>query len=238
MRAWNPTSLMVGAPIPALDFPRTRFLPHEINQPYKYWIDSMKHLLALLVLSFAALNVQAQEDAIAEAVVENPEASGIATPIGSDSVRPLTVAVELMGNTIIAGTLVDNAQITVKTAFGEAKIPSTEVAGIRLASKEDSTTTIIMLNGDSITGATDMKVVTVDTEWGTAKINGASVQSLLFVPNLKWNPVQSINGRRWSLVDASAAPAPQTPAVNSQQLPSAGRPSNTVQPSNRVIFPN
>ena len=57
-----------------------------------------------------------------------------------------------------------------------------------------------MLNGDSITGATDVKLMTVETEWGVAQINGQSIQSILFVPRAhlelrqgaKRNPLESL----------------------------------------------
>lgn len=100
------------------------------------------------------------------------------------------------------------SQIQIKTAFGEASIPMSEIAGIRLATSQDSTTTIVMLNGDSITGATDIKQLTIETEWGSAKINGSAIQSILFVPDFKWVNSNGINGRRWFLVDAKSPAIP------------------------------
>ena len=88
-----------------------------------------------------------------------------------------------------------------KTAFGEAQIPLTEIAGVRFPVGDDNSTTVVMLNGDSITGATDLKFLTVETEWGTAKINGQSIVSLLFVPGLQWEGTNSINGKRWALTE-------------------------------------
>ena len=191
-----------------------------------------------LVLAVLPLNLQAQEEevadaVVADAVVEEAESSPVA-----DAARPLTVAVELYTSTTIAGTLVDNAQVSIKSAFGEAKIPMSQVAGIRFASAEDATTTVVMLNGDSITGATTINTVTVDTEWGQAKINGSAVQSLMLVPDLRWNATQSINGRRWNLVEATQAntPRPQTPQRNAQPNTTTRR--GVVQPNGTVVYPS
>ncbi|MEQ1824434.1 MAG: hypothetical protein ABL921_00740 [Pirellula sp.] len=135
----------------------------------------------------------------------------VATPVGVPAASipkmgPITVTVDLLGGQTIHGTLTEVTMLPIKTAFGEASVPLVEVAGVRLASAEENSTTVIMKNGDSITGATDLKVISVDTEWGSAKINGSSVKSILLLPDLKWNATIGLNGKRWSLVDAKAAP--------------------------------
>lgn len=147
--------------------------------------------------------------------------------------RPLSVTVGLVSTNEIEGTLTDTTQLQMQTSFGTASIPLSEVAGIRFASANDATTTVVMLNGDSITGATDIKLITVETEWGTASINGPSIASIMFVPGLKWNPQSGLNGKRWSLSDEkpatpppapkAAAPAPRsTPAPRNQSFPQSG----------------
>lgn len=185
------------------------------------------HLAALLLAVSTASSAVAQE-AIAEAVTEptpapaqaNTESDASIDLEGSSSeelamaeperkLRPLTVAVSLMGDNTMNGTLLDSTSIPMKTAFGEATIPLSEVAGIRFPGSGDNGTTIVMMNGDSITGATDLKFVTVETSWGSAKINGQSIASLLFVPGLAWKSSDSIGGTRWSLVEATAVEASQ-----------------------------
>ena len=143
----------------------------------------------------------AQEEAVAEAVAT-------AEPTKKDSkstaVRPLTVATGLVDDTVITGTLMDSTSIEVRTAFGEATIPLSEVAGIRFPGDEDVSTTVVMLNGDSITGATDLKYASVETTWGSAKINGQNIATMLFVPGLRWESAQELGGKRWKLVEATA----------------------------------
>ncbi|MEM6687904.1 MAG: hypothetical protein AAF664_00665 [Planctomycetota bacterium] len=131
------------------------------------------------------------EQNTAEAKPKKPEA------------RPLSVTVDLISTTRIEGTLTDATTIEMQTAFGAASIPLSEVAGIRFASADNASTTIVMLNGDSITGATDVKLVTVETAWGSASINGSNIASLLFVPGLQWSAGEGLNGKRWGLADKS-----------------------------------
>ncbi len=102
-------------------------------------------------------------------------------------VRPLTVSVQLLrSDLVITGALTDSTLMGLRTAFGEASIPLSEVAGVRFPSGQDTSTTLVMLNGDSITGASDVKTITVETEWGVAKVNGENISSMMFVPGLEW----------------------------------------------------
>jgi hypothetical protein len=161
--------------------------------------------------------------------VAKPVARAVAKPT---KVRPLSVNIDLIGKTKIAGTLTDTSTLEMRTAFGIANIPLSEVAGIRLASADNASTTVVMLNGDSITGATDIKLMTVETEWGTATINGQNISSVLFVPGLTWNPQSGLNGKRWNLANTKTAPKPAPTTANRS-------PSTATRSSNgRVQYPN
>jgi hypothetical protein len=149
------------------------------------------------------------------------------------AVRPLSIDVELLSGTRIEGTLTDKNSLEMQTSFGSAEIPLSEVAGIKFASAEDSSTTVVMLNGDSITGATDIKMITVETEWGVAEINGPNITSILFVPNLAWNPESGLNGKRWKLLNTK----PEAKAANTTGTQNQGF-DNVIQgnPSNGNTF--
>ncbi len=174
-------------------------------------------LLSLLALVGASAISKGQE-AIAEAKVVTPAAEASK----AKAMRPLTVATELVGETKITGTLVDSTALQMKTSFGEAQIPLSEIAGVRFAAGDETSTTVVMLNGDSITGATETKFLTVETEWGTAKINGSSLVSMLFVPGLQWESSKGLNGKRWSLVEAKPTqtlPKPASPQIAPASVP-------------------
>jgi hypothetical protein len=196
-----------------------------------------------LGLIYVPCHVTAQEEALAEAVAEPAAAASElanATP-DKPQPRPLTVSVGLLDDTRLTGTLIDSNTIAIKTAFGEASIPLSEVAGIRFPAAEDTGTTVVMLNGDSITGATDLKFVSIETVWGSAKINGANIGSLLFVPGLAWTNNEVLGGKRWTLVESAAQPAtaPTAPGLSAPPVNSPIRVGNPQPVPNRtpqVIF--
>ncbi|MDZ4848941.1 MAG: hypothetical protein SGI77_06585 [Pirellulaceae bacterium] len=201
-------------------------------------------LFASTLLLFANPVLFAADD-VAKAVEVNPSDApakkSAGTPIENlkSSVRPLNVTVDVNNNTPIAGTLVEVDVLLIKTAFGEASVPLSEIAGIRFPQGDDVSTSVVMLNGDSITGATDVRMITVDTDWGTAKVNGSSVRSILFVPNLAWTSSPGISGKRWALQDAAKAQAvavAPNPAVKSGNRTNVAPPP--LQSGNNFNFGN
>lgn len=192
--------------------------------------------LAIIALSLTIMSLGqafAQDDAIAEAI---PDASP--SDSSSPKLRPLTVSAGLIDSTVITGTLLESTELSIKTAFGQAAIPLSEVAGIRFPAAEDSGTTVVMLNGDSITGVTDLKYASVETSWGSARINGQNISTLLFVPGLRWESVEALGGKRWSLVEATSPgsfPASQGVQQASGSIP---LPSNRISPSSNILPSN
>ncbi|GAA5506949.1 hypothetical protein [Novipirellula caenicola] len=204
---------------------------------------SLKNLVAcfaVAAISSSTLGLNAFADDEAKAVpAKKADVVAKATPVAkavvsSSKVRPLSVSVDLISKTVIKGTLTDTTQLDMQTSFGVANIPLSEVAGIKFASAEDASTTVVMLNGDSITGATDVKLVTVETEWGIATINGSSIGSILFVPGVDWNPQSGLNGKRWNLASEPKEPvAAQAPAK--PQAPAATQNRQMVYPNGSTV---
>ncbi|MBX3420974.1 MAG: hypothetical protein KF752_05380 [Pirellulaceae bacterium] len=201
----------------------------------------MKMFRPLLILGAAlggvlslSVSVRAQEEAIAEAVPQTGAAASAASNSGVSSVvRPITVTASLTDDaTAITGTLSDTNTLSIKTAFGLAELPLSEVAGVRFPRAEDTSTTVVMLNGDSITGATDVKFITIETVWGSAKINGQSIASMLFVPGLAWQSVDVLGSQRWQLVERPRV-TPVQPGANipGQPNPAQGPSRVPVQPA-------
>lgn len=196
--------------------------PRKRNMPKNYLVFTW---LVGVVLCMG--QSKAQEDEVAEATPATTSilAPSDSTPSMSSSIRPITVSVSLVDeNTLMTGTLIDSNTLSIKTAFGLAELPLTEVAGVRFPRGEDTATTVVMLNGDSITGATDLKFVSIETTWGSAKINGQSISSMLFVPGLAWQPSDVLGSRRWQLVEVSSVPTtPQNvqPGLDQPSRPQA-----------------
>ncbi|SMP70808.1 hypothetical protein SAMN06265222_113132 [Neorhodopirellula lusitana] len=205
--------------------------------------------ICMLTIAIAA-NASLASLAVAQAPTEAEPAKAVPTKAeptkaalpkaakATPSVRPLSVTVGLVSTNEIEGTLTDTTQLQMQTSFGTASIPLSEVAGVRFASANDATTTVVMLNGDSITGATDVKLITVETEWGTASINGPSIASIMFVPGLKWNPQSGLNGKRWSLSDEKTTPPPATTTPTRSQSQSTRSTSSNGTRTNPQSFPS
>ena len=171
------------------------------------------------------------------------EKEATATPVRAPAASvskmgPLTVTVEMLGGQKISGTLTEITDLAFRLgAVGDVKVMLSEVAGIKMASADDPSTTIIFKNGDSVTGATDLKTVSVDTEWGSAKINGSSITSLMLLPDLKWNASIGLNGKRWSLVDGKNIPSGQPGQPYPSTVVQPGT-RTTTQPTSRLVSPN
>jgi hypothetical protein len=134
--------------------------------------------------------------------------------------RPLSVTVVLTKGTQITGAFLDSRELPLQTAFGEVKISLSEVAGVRFAREGSPATTVVLHNGDSVTGATDLTAVHVETEWGRAMVHGPNVSAVLFARGVKWVSEKDLTGTRWKLT--SIPPAQPQPA----------RPQPGVRPGN------
>src|SRR5437762_1175108 len=114
---------------------------------------------------------------------------------------------------------------------------------MRMAQEGNAMTTVVLHNGDNLTGAVQLDQVVIQTEWGRAEINGNHVASILFTPGLKWSSETGLNGMRWKLVadePARTAPnaaagqrggqpgAPGTPGIPG--VPAANQPRPGTQP--------
>src|SRR5262245_12059021 len=125
-----------------------------------------------------------------------PAAVGVLTP----KLQPQSVTIAMINGNTMTGTLSEADQWTMKTSLGTTTLPLSAVAGIKMAQEGNATTTVVLHNGDSITGAVQIDHVAIQTDWGRAEIFGTHVASILFTPGLKWSSEPGLNGTRWKLV--------------------------------------
>jgi hypothetical protein len=126
---------------------------------------------------------------------------------------PLSVTLQLnVGNAELRGALLSEPQFTMKTSFGELVIPMSQVAGVKLASEGNTSTTVVMHNGDTVTGAWNLDRLELQTEWGTATVEGTAINSILFTPDMAWVSEKGISGTRWELM-AKPQAGPVGPAA-------------------------
>ena len=97
------------------------------------------------------------------------------------------------------GTPVGFDSIKVETMFGEVDIPMHTIAGIRFAQTGDEQSTIVLLNGDAITGSITISDFNFVSDWGKATVNVANLVSIVFRDDLAWSGINTPNGQRWRL---------------------------------------
>jgi hypothetical protein len=149
--------------------------------------------------------------------------------------QPQSVAVALIDGITLAGELAEVDQWTMKTSFGTTNLPLSTVAGIRMAHEGNAMTTVVLHNGDALTGAVSIDQVVIQTEWGRAEIHGNHVASILFTPGLKWMSETGLNGMRWKLV--TDEPPRATPAAGQPGAPRPGQPGQPGQPQRPGTVP-
>jgi len=128
--------------------------------------------------------------------------------------QPQSVTVALLDGMKLQGELTEVDQWSMKTSFGTTNLPLSTVAGMRMAQDGNAMTTVVLHNGDNLTGAVSLDQVVIQTEWGRAEINGNHIASILFTPGLKWTSETGLNGMRWKLT--AEEPPKTVPAAPGQ----------------------
>ena len=97
------------------------------------------------------------------------------------------------------GTPIDFDSIKVNTLFGEVDIPMHTIAGIRFGQEGNEQSTIVLLNGDAITGDITISDFNFVSDWGKATVNVSNLLSIVFRDDLAWSGINTPNGQRWRL---------------------------------------
>ncbi|QDV71005.1 hypothetical protein Poly24_47380 [Rosistilla carotiformis] len=155
-----------------------------------------------------------------EIPVEAPVIEPIPVPAEDDSA--LNIVIELIeDDRVLNGELLDIGDLKLQTAFGPASIPLAEVLGIRLSRSVTDVTTVVLNNGDMLTGQVDIRSLLILTKWGKSEVNGANLASIFFAKNLRWESLDLLAGSRWTLVqnttDASSSATPPRASALAKQ---------------------
>ncbi len=106
---------------------------------------------------------------------------------------------KLRDNLELSGTPIDLDTIEMTSLVGKVNLPVHTIAGIRFAQGPDEQTTVVLLNGDALTGEINLPQVAIVSEWGEANVNVANVVSVVFRDDLAWSGVATPDGKRWRL---------------------------------------
>ena len=151
-------------------------------------------------------------------LIAAPNLSAQEAEASSDNVS--TMKIQLRGDLELSGTPIDLETIDVNSLFGEASLPLHTIAGIRFAQSPNEQTTIVLQNGDVLTGELGIENLKFISDWGEATVNVPHIRSIVFRSDLTWNPVSTTSGTQWRLtkVKATQASANASRATNSQTI--------------------
>ena len=96
------------------------------------------------------------------------------------------------------GLLKDFETFPITTQFGKVKIPTSELAGIRLNDGDAKQAFVVLKKGDVFSGQIEMETITVQSRWGDKKIKLSDVESLTLAPEFVFLR-DAINSKRWQL---------------------------------------
>lgn len=211
--ATEPIQRLEGTPTraPEVALPTAKAEASKPAEPNTESVDQPE----LSVLQSDADKIEPVVEPIAEAAVEP-----IAEPIEDDSA--LNIVIELIeDDRVLNGELLDIGDLKLQTAFGPASIPLVKVLGIRLSRTPTDITTVVLHNGDMLTGQVDIRSLLVQTKWGKSEVNGGNLASIFFRKNLTWESLDLLAGARWTLVqtntDASSSAAPPRASTLAKQ---------------------
>lgn len=162
-------------------------------------------LISAAVLLAAAPFALAQDAVEAEAEVAAPEAAVEA----SAEPQSLRMKLKLRRDMTLEGAPVELANVKMNTIFGDATLPLNTIAGIRFAGENSPESTVILRNGDSLTGSLVLENVKFVSQWGEATINVSALESVTFVDGMAWaSQTNSMGNARWALSPAKASSTP------------------------------
>lgn len=148
-------------------------------------------MLAITMMTASIASAQDDDKTPPAPVIEGNAAGKVAT-----SGR---VKIQLKEGMTLEGSPVEVDAVKMASLFGEATIPLHTIAGIRFAQKPTEQSTIVLLNGDALTGEINLSELKCVAEWGTAAVNVSHIVSVVFRPDLTWSSVPTPNGDRWQL---------------------------------------
>ena len=164
----------------------------------RVYVRSM--IAALMVAIMASGSLYAQEDA------DTSE-----KPVGGLMKMSLKKGLELKGSPV------DLDSIKMNTLFGAVDIPLHTIAGIRFAQGAEEQSTVVLLNGDAITGDITISDFNFVSSWGKASVNVGNLVSITFREDLAWSGVNTPNGRRWRLTRVQPGAAANSQPVYRRQ---------------------
>ncbi|MCA9184082.1 MAG: hypothetical protein R3E01_28675 [Pirellulaceae bacterium] len=115
-----------------------------------------------------------------------------------------TAKLQLRTDLALEGTLVELETVKLNAIFGEVAVPTHAIVGIHFGETGKEPTTVIMRNGDTLTGQLGVSEIKIVSEWGQSTVNTSSIKSIVLGSDMQWSQSTSLDGQRWTLVKGTA----------------------------------
>ena len=130
----------------------------------------MKYAFAIACFFVTSASIGFAQDAA-------PEAPPSPSDLTSESALE-QVNIKIDGGREIDGTLSTLDSVEAYTSFGSVKIPVTTLAGIKFHADDTDAAVFSFNNGDMLTAHIKLPEVAIETDWGSANVRVANIDSL------------------------------------------------------------
>lgn len=150
----------------------------------------LKSLALALMLTPATMNFAAAQ------AVEGP----------ADSV----VFVSVSQNRELTGSVTELDELDFSTSFGvDVKIPMSKIDGIKMNIGNDNGAVLALKNGDMLSGKINLDKIQLKTDWGTAHIDAAQIETITTNKNARFFTDNTSGGSGWRFTKAQPVPVRQ-----------------------------
>ena len=117
------------------------------------------------------------------------------------------VIVSVSQNRELTGAITELDELSVTTSFGEVKVPMAKIDGIKMNIGNDKKAVLAFKNGDMLSGMVNLDKVQLKTDWGTAHIDAAQIETITSDKNARFFTDNTTGGSGWRFTKAQPVPA-------------------------------
>lgn len=163
-------------------------------------------LTLVVLVALSAVESVAQDRSDSK---KDPPKAPVQTTIVSDG----SMNLKLKKGLDLKGTPLNLESVKMTSIIGEIDIPLHTIAGIKFPEKSGDQHTLVLHNGDSLTGDVQLSSVKIVSQWGEALVNTSELTYVVFGDDLRWSNDAGTGKGRWRLSRPPATPAVQRPVT-------------------------
>ena len=145
---------------------------------------------------------------LALALMASPFAINFSAAQAVEGPADSIVYVAVSQNRELTGAIVEVEDLAVATSFGEVKVPFSKIDGIKMNIGSGDDAVIAFKNGDMLSGKVNLDKIQLKTDWGTAHIDTAQIETITTDKNARFFIDNASGGSGWRFTKARPVPAP------------------------------